>query len=68
MLLLFHTSTKIGLLCLGVDADKPTTETCGTPVVIPESKPELIDGVVVQPTENESTTITENDKVSLTVL
>ena len=61
---LFPTSTKIGLFCLGVDADKPTTETCGTP----EIKPEVIDGGEVQPTENESTAITDNDKVSLKVL
>ena len=60
----FLTSTKIGLFCLGVDADKPTTETCGTP----EIKPEVIDGGEVQPTENESTAITDNDKVSLKVL
>ncbi|KAK2560363.1 1-phosphatidylinositol 4 [Acropora cervicornis] len=41
-----------------VDADKPTTDTCGTP----ESKPEVIDGGEVQPTESESTAITDNDK------
>ncbi|XP_015748806.1 PREDICTED: 1-phosphatidylinositol 4,5-bisphosphate phosphodiesterase beta-1-like, partial [Acropora digitifera] len=41
-----------------VDVDKPTTETCGTP----ESKPEVIDGGEVQPTESESTAITDNDK------
>ena len=61
---LFHTSAEIGLFCLGVDVDKPTTETCGTP----ESKPEVIDGGEVQPTESESAAITDSDKVSLKVL
>ena len=54
----------MSLFCLGVDVDKPTTETCGTP----ESKPEVIDSGEVQPTESESTAITDNDKVSLKVL